>query len=278
MQIEFKNKVFQGSKNRKSVFDCAIPNAPKGIIVFSHGYKGYKDWGAWNLMEAFFLKNQLGFVKFNFSHNGGTVEDPIDFPDLEAFGNNCYSFEVNDLNLIIDETYRMVKDECGLDVPVFLLGHSRGGGISILASSKNPKVSKVVSLAGISNIETRFVKGDALEDWRHNGVIFVKNGRTNQEMPHFYSFYEDFIKNKAELNIEKASEELEIPSLQIHGDMDLAVSISEGQAVASWTDTRLSIIKGAEHTFGASHPWENIDLPEDLRCALERALEFFLNV
>lgn len=275
MQIDFKNKVFIGSDSRKSVFDCSIPNDPKGVIIFAHGYKGYKDWGAWGLMEAFFLKHQFGFVKFNFSHNGGTVTDPIDFPDLEAFGKNRYSYEVNDLNLIIDETDRMIREECGLDTPIYLMGHSRGGGIAVLTAEQNDKIKKLISLAGISDIASRFLEGDALVDWKIDGVTYVKNGRTNQEMPHFYSFYEDYIEHTEFLSIERAAEALKIPFLQIHGDMDLAVSISEGQSVAHWTGTRLSIIKGAGHTFGSTQPWGGSELPEDLEMALGRALEFF---
>ena len=44
----------------------------------------------------------IAVLKFNFSHNGGTVEQPIDFPDLEAFGHNNYTKELDDLNQVLD--------------------------------------------------------------------------------------------------------------------------------------------------------------------------------
>ena len=25
-------------------------NQPKPIVIFAHGYKGFKDWGCWNLV------------------------------------------------------------------------------------------------------------------------------------------------------------------------------------------------------------------------------------
>ncbi len=275
MLIEFKNKIYEGSNQRKSLFDCQIPKNAKAVIVFAHGYKGYKDWGAWNLMEDYFLKQGFGFVKFNMSHNGGTVDEPIDFPDLEAFGRNTYTFEINDLNGIINETDRIIRQECEMDIPIYLIGHSRGGGVAILTAAINTKVTKLISLAGISNIANRFPIGDELLEWEHSGVMYVANGRTNQSMPHFYSFYEDFKKNEKVLNIEAAAGSLTIPFLQIHGDMDLAVSISEGQNNARWSNTRLCVIKGAGHTFSASQPWTNEKLPEDMHAALEKALEFF---
>lgn len=275
--ITFKNKMFQGSVGRKSLWDVSIPDNPQGVIVFVHGYKGYKDWGAWPLMEQFFLNRNYGFVKFNFSHNGGTIEDPTDFPDLQAFGENRYSYEVNELNEILNEVHRMVSMECQLEVPIFLVGHSRGGGIATILGSDNTFVSKVVSLAGISDIPSRFPKGDELIDWQVDGVRYVSNARTGQDMPHFYSFYEDYLNHEKMLDIEAAARrlsEIKKPFLQVHGDMDLAVSISEGQALAQWTQTRICIIKGAGHTFGAKQPWESSELPHDFRLALDAILEF----
>ena len=52
-------------------------------------------------MAKEFAKDGFCFIKFNFSHNGGTVEQPIDFPDLEAFGNNNYTKELDDLESVI---------------------------------------------------------------------------------------------------------------------------------------------------------------------------------
>ena len=205
MLITFENKIFEGSAGRKSLWDVSIPVNAVSVIVFAHGYKGYKDWGAWPLMEKYFLERNYGFVKFNFSHNGGTIDDPIDFPDIQAFGENKYSYEVDELDDIVSEVYRMITKECNLEVPIFLIGHSRGGGIATIVGARNKHVSKIASLAGISDIASRFPTGEALVDWKIDGVRYVSNGRTGQEMPHFYSFYEDYIENKKLLDIEAAA-------------------------------------------------------------------------
>ena len=60
----------------------SIQNMP--IVIFCHGYKGFKDWGAWDLVGKKFANNNFFFIKFNFSHNGGTVENPIDFGSIDA--------------------------------------------------------------------------------------------------------------------------------------------------------------------------------------------------
>ena len=90
-----KNIILDGRHSKPILADVFFKenNQPKKVVVFCHGYKGFKDWGAWNLMAEEFAKAGFFFIKFNFSHNGGTPEQPIDFPDLEAFGNNNYTKE-----------------------------------------------------------------------------------------------------------------------------------------------------------------------------------------
>ena len=275
--IDFKNKIYEGSDNRKSLYDAEIPKNPEAAVIFIHGYKGYKDWGAWHVLQDKFVKAGFGFVKFNMTHNGGTVDQSIDFHDLDAFAKNRYTYELNDLNVMVDETERLVKQELALNIPIYLLGHSRGGGIAILQAARDKRIKKVVSLAGISDIENRFPKGEQFKEWKRKGVYYVTNGRTKQEMPHYFSFYEDFEEHKEHLDIEAAAEKLSIPFLQIHGDMDLAVSISEGQALAKWTDTDIFIVKGAGHTFETSHPWESTDLPPEMQEVLDKAIDFLKN-
>ncbi len=272
--IDLKNKIYVGSENRQSTYDLILPDKPTALILFAHGYKGYKDWGAWHVVEREFVKANFGFLKFNMSHNGGTVENPIDFPDLDAFGNNDYTKELYDLKRITTIAKNFLIDQ-QLDVPIYLIGHSRGGGVSILHANQDLRIKKLVTWAAISDVGKRFPEGEELDDWRYDGVRYVKNGRTNQLMPHFYSFYENYLANKDNLNIENACEQLKIPFLPIHGDMDLAVSISEGIQLSRWAEVDLEIIKGAEHTFQTKHPWDSNELPFDMNNVVEKSIDFF---
>ena len=272
--IELKNKIYIGSENRQSVYDLLVPLNSKALIIFVHGYKGFKDWGAWHLIENQFIKNDFGFLKFNLSHNGGNVKEPLDFPDLDAFGNNDYTKELYDLNRITTLATNVLKEH-KLEIPIYIIGHSRGGGVSILHAQKDKRIKKIVTWAAISNLENRFPSGDDLEDWKYSGVRYVLNGRTNQNMPHYFSFYENFIANKENLNIEKACKLLNRPFLPIHGDMDLAVSVSEGIMISRWADVELDVIKGADHTFQTKHPWTANELPVDMLNVFNKTIAFF---
>jgi pimeloyl-ACP methyl ester carboxylesterase len=239
---------------------------PKKIIIFCHGYKGFKDWGAWNLMAEAFANAGFFFIKFNFSHNGGTLAQPIDFPDLEAFGNNNYTKELDDLESVIDwiSMSANFKNEVDRD-DISIVGHSRGGGIVLLKANEDARVQKVISLAGVSDYKSRFPKKEKFQEWAEKGVYFVKNGRTHQEMPHFYQFYEDFKKNEQRLNIQKATKNLKSPFLIIHGNKDTSVSIKEAENLHKWNPkSRFKIIKNADHVFNVSHPWKQDTVSEEL--------------
>lgn len=273
------NHTIPGAKERPILLDAIwkADGQKKPVVIFSHGYKGFKDFGAWNIISEQFAEAGIIFVKFNYSHNGGTVEQPIDFPDLEAFGRNTFSMELDELGLIIDW---VINDD---DIPasekdtskICLIGHSRGGGISILRSGQDERVAGTISWAGISDIEARFPKGEVLEAWKKAGVSYIENARTKQKMPHYFSFYEDFVANKERLNIQKSAQAIQHPFLIIHGDQDTSVLPIEAQAIHLWNpQSQLHWIKGADHGFGVKHPHEGGTLPEAMQEVVDTSIAF----
>ena len=269
-----KNIIVEGKHNKPILTDVFYleNKQPKPIVIFCHGYKGFKDWGAWNLMAETFAKAGFFFIKFNFSHNGGTIEEPIDFPDLEAFGNNNYSKELDDLGSVIDwiSTNIDYQKKINLD-DISLIGHSRGGGIVLLKTNEDTRVKKVITLAGVCDFAKRTATVGDLEQWKKEGVKYVLNGRTKQNMPHFYQFYEDFIQNIERLNVKNATKNLKIPHLIIHGNNDTSVLINEAENLHKWNPkSEYKIIEKANHVFNTSHPWKE----KKLSLELEKAVSF----
>ncbi len=275
---KIKNIVIPGLHGKDILIDiCYLENGlEKDVVLFCHGYKGYKDWGAWDLVAGEFARQGYFFVKMNFSHNGGTIEQPIDFPDLEAFGKNNFVIELDDLETVIDWLHSAdaPSQEMNLD-SLTLVGHSRGGGIVLLKAAEDKRVRRVVTWAGVSDFASRFPRGAELEKWKENGIAYVHNGRTKQDMPHYFQFYETFKKNEERLTIRKAVSGLEVPHLILHGDKDETVPAEEARALHAWgRNSHLSILSGANHTFGSSQPWTGERLPADLDAAVRRTLEF----
>jgi len=273
-----RNILIPGKHNKPILTDVYYleDNKPKPIILFCHGYKGFKDWGAWNLMAEEFAKQGFCFIKFNFAYNGGTVEQPIDFPDLDAFGNNNYTKELDDLDSVLNWIEVNLSSNKNVNTnSISLLGHSRGGGIVIIKAEEDSRISKVISLAGVSDYENRFPKLDAFETWKNNGVYYVVNGRTKQNMPHFFQFFEDFENNKERLNIKRAASNLKIPHLIIHGSNDTSVSIDEAKNLHHWNPkSELKIIEDADHVFNSKHPWDKKEMPLQLNQVIKAIIEF----
>lgn len=248
----------------------------KRVVIFCHGYKGFKDWGAWNLVAKEFAKNNIFFTKMNFSHNGGTVHQPIDFPDLEAFGNNNFTKELDDLEAVIEwlVTNKEIQTELNAE-NITLIGHSRGGAIVLIKAYENSKIAKVTTWAGVSDFSSRFPSGETLREWKNSGVAYVENARTKQKMPHYIQFYNNFKENENRLNIKNAVHNLNIPYLIIHGSNDETVLIEEANNLCSWNpNNQILIIENANHTFDSMHPWNNNNLPDNLEVAVNETIQF----
>lgn len=282
MVVETLNTEIKGPHRLPILLDVFynknVAHAP--LLIFCHGYKGFKDWGAWNLFSKTFAASGIAVLKFNFSHNGGTVEQPIDFPDLEAFGHNNYTKELDDLNQVLDwvqSTYAKHPNINPLNIT--LVGHSRGGGIATLKAAEDSRIKKLVTLAAVSDFKSRFPVGADLEAWKTTGVRFVSNGRTKQQMPHYYKFYEDFIANASRLTIQTAAKNLKSPHLIIHGDTDTSVDLKEALALHNWNlESELFILEGANHVFGSHHPWDFSELSLYLQQIHSKITQFINNL
>lgn len=274
-----KNIIIDGKHKKPILIDLIFKDdgKPKPVIIFCHGYKGFKDWGAWDLMGERFAEENFFFLKFNFSHNGTTEEHPTEFMDIEAFGDNNYSMELDDLQSVID--WVLLPDfKYGQQIDVNdvnLIGHSRGGGITIIKAAEEKRISKLITLASVSDFGSRFPEGEKLEAWEKKGVQYIVNSRTKQQLPHHYQFYKNFKENKERLNIKKAAKKLEIPHLIAHGSSDTSVSIGEAGNLFEWSPApKLLLVENADHVFGTKHPWEEQTLPKEFNYVIDNTVKF----
>lgn len=279
---KIKNTLVKGIHHKPILCDLFFEENKKRkpLVIFCHGYKGFKDWGAWNLVANKFAQNNLFFIKFNFSHNGGTIEQPIDFPDLEAFSENNYSIELDDLESIINYSITNANLEKEIDKNnITLIGHSRGGGIVCLKSSKHKKITKLITWAGISDIDYCFTKDIKipLKQWKKEGVAYNINSRTLQKMPHKYQFYANYLANKEELNIQKAVQKIKIPYLIIHGTNDKDILPAAAKDLHKWNEnSELILLDNVGHALGNRQPWLSEKMPEDLEKVVNESIQFIL--
>lgn len=249
-------------------FDEKNPNTP--IVLFVHGFKGFKDWGAHNLVARYFAANGYRYVKFNFSYSGVPADAPKDVSDLEAFSNNTFSKELFDLNAVLD----YIEKVYGKETPVSLIGHSRGGGLSIIEAANDFRIKKLITWSAITAFDSLWKKEQESE-WLKTGKIHVTNARTKEQMPLNKTLLEDFTENAATLDILDAAKRINIPWLIVQGDDDVNVPFENAQKLADANpDSRLVKIEGANHVYGALHPYGNETLPPLLFKVCEKCLMF----
>jgi uncharacterized protein len=87
----------------------------------------------------------------------------------------------------------------------------------------------------------------------------------------------DFRKHKEEFDILKAAERISVPWLILHGDQDVNVDFNVAQQLAQrQIKAKIYKIEGANHVYGAFHPYTSDRLPDHLQQAVEKTLDFIL--
>jgi pimeloyl-ACP methyl ester carboxylesterase len=264
-----------GAEGKLAGYDIQYTiNQKRPLIVFCHGFNGFKDWGAFNLMADYFLERGFQFVKLNFSHNGTSPVHPLDFVDLEAFGTNNFEKELDDIAALLVHLKKESFADCLDFEKLFFIGHSKGGATALAYTLSHPETVSCATLAAVLDPVARYGKGkDKL--WKENGVKFVVNGRTNQKMPLYYQLVENTQKIKDKLDLRNLLKRDKRKFLFLHGSKDEAVPVSEINLVKNLPNCTVSIIEDANHVFGASHPYTKADLPNDLQKAFDQIAKFF---
>jgi uncharacterized protein len=244
-------------------------NTNMPLVIFVHGFKGFKDWGAHHLVARHFLQNGYRYLKFNLSHSGVQSEKPNDVTDMETFANNTVSKEMLDVDIVINHAIQYL----GVD-GVYLIGHSRGGGVSILQAANNPYVKGLITWSAIADFSSLWKK-EQQEQWRKDGKIEVMNARTKEKMPLNVTLLEDFEENRERLDILAAAKKVNVPWLIVQGDDDVNVPLETAEKLANANAaSRLVKISGANHVYGALHPYPSESLPPQLFEVCEKSLKF----
>jgi len=217
------------------------------LLVVAHGFKGFADWGFFPWLGEQLVEAGISLLRFDFSHNGVSTDNPEVFSELELFAQNTFGREVQEIRQVVTwarENLELKK--------VFVMGHSRGGGMALLAA-EGLDLDGVITLSSIDSVH-RF-SPELLEQLRSLGRVSVLNGRTHQEMPLDRGLIDEIDNNPEAFDILAATARLECPCLHIHCEDDTAVSFDCSERLAKSSGGRLVLMRGGDHVFGAKHPF-----------------------
>ncbi len=260
------------------VFWDSKEETPKPLTLFLHGYKGFKNWGAFDVMAECFAHVGLPFLKFNFSHNGTSPTQTNEFVDLEAFGNNTLSKELDDLATVLDAVDSKIFS--GLENSIIphefnIIGFSRAGANAIIQAAKDSRIKTLVTWNSVSDFAWRWQDEHKMRDWKEKGVRFEKNARTEQDMPLYYSLVQDYMDNISSFDVLQQAEIVTQPWLLVHAVNDEAVpfeaAVDLNKANAK---TVFFQVENSGHTFGAKHPYLDAQLPVAFQRVVDKTISF----
>jgi pimeloyl-ACP methyl ester carboxylesterase len=237
-----------------------VPDDVQALVVIVHGFKGFRQWGFFPWLSEQLAARRIGACRFDMSRNG-VADDPERFEQLDLFAGDTYSIQLADLRGVVAHCRSLPALR---SLPLFLMGHSRGGAIALLSARDIAPLHGIVTWSSIASADRW--DDETKRQWRRDGHCDVVNARTHQAMRMSTAILDDYERNVERLDVRAATAALEVPLLVIHGGRDESVLSEEGRTLAAKArDASLLIIEGATHTYNAIHPL--VHVPRELSLA-----------
>ncbi len=233
---------------------------PHPAVLICHGFKGFMEWGFFPPLAEFLVAHGCVAIRWNYSGSGMQPGDEL-VTNPGAFKRNTYRRELTEtLWLLATVGAQIGKDLVDLE-RVALLGHSRGGAAANLVAAHpdwHDRVRALVTWSAISTVD-RF-DAATRQRWRETGALPVQNARTGQQLELGLELLADIEHDPAELDLLAAAARRRAPWLIVHGEADESVPVAEARELFAHAagPKELCIIPGANHTFGARHPFAGV--------------------
>ena len=249
---------------------------PLGVLIISHGFKGYKDYGFFPYLAEAAADAGLIAHRFNFSHSGMTNRiDTFERPDL--FEADTWGKQIHDL-LTVNAA---VADGrlSGMGLPVVWFGHSRGGMTTILAAARLFDENSPNRPAAVIPIATPHDPAAGFDEQmrdliRRQGYVESPSSRTGQELRVGSAWLEEIDQDPDACDPTLAIAGIACPILLIHGQADPTVPVisSETLARAAGDNASVKTIANAGHTFNCPNPLPAGDAPPPETKAMVQAV------
>lgn len=265
-------------------YDLLVPTVVNSsslpVILFIHGFKGFKDWGAFPDACEELVRSGFAVIAFNLSLSG-VGESLTEFDEPELFRRQTLSQDLEDVGSVIDaiKTKRISSDKVSLDTDrIGLVGHSRGGHTAIAAAAEYAEVQCLVTWSAVADYNTRW-SDQMKSDWDKKGTTEIVNSRTGQILQLDKVGYDDAVNNAERLMAIRRVQELYIPSLFIAAKEDEAVSYHDTEQLFRHSpadEKEIRLIAGTGHTFGISHPFSEDEFPDSFAEVIDLTEGWFL--
>lgn len=246
-------------------------SGPYPVVFIAHGYTSFMDWGFFPVLSRRLADLGIASLRWNFS-GSGIGADLTTMTEPGVFEHNSYLHELEDLRVLreaLDEGRwpELDPQRCSI------LGHSRGGAMSLVHAAEHGGYRSVVTWAAMDRILQFSLQ--RLELWQRQGYLEVMHWTAGRRLRLDVGTLHAAQAHAARLDVLAASRRLALPWLIVMGDADrtLPFEVAERLQAAGGPRSELCRIVGGDHTFGARHP-QNSPLPPTLEKALEASCEY----
>lgn len=236
--------------------------ASRGLLVVCHGFRAFKDALMFPYISQQFSLRGLDVINLNFSHNG--VGPELTFhSEPEKFAVNTYSKEIEDLAFLIrcireNKLMPPFSDRIrGEKIPVFLLGHSRGGFNGYITAVELPsEIAGVITWNGhFDDLEAIFTRR-AVEEMRETGRSFYGRKTSKHRLPLDVELLYDLDRYGERFDVYRHAKKVTVPMLLLQGTDDFGFIQRASAKLAKLNHLIIrELVESANHTFGTTHPF-----------------------
>ena len=238
--------------------DHDAASAPVGVLLISHGFKGYKDYGFFPHLAQSAADRGLIAHRYNFSHSGMTNRlETFERPDL--FELDTWGKQVYDLLAVHAAVGQ--GQLAGQGLPIIWFGHSRGGLTSILAAARLFEQDRPNAPAGVISVAAPHEPGAGYDErarelMYRQGYVESPSARTGQALRVRLVWLLEIEQAPAAFDPVRAIGKIACPILLLHGEADPTVPVAAAHALAAAasSNARLETIPDAGHTFNCPNP------------------------
>jgi pimeloyl-ACP methyl ester carboxylesterase len=203
---------------------------PNALVVLGHGVTGNKDRPFVVALAGALAAAGINALRISFSGNGASGGRFVD---------STISKEVADLGSVLDAVAAKYPT-------VGYIGHSMGGAVGVLRTSRDARIQFLVSLAGMVNT-AEFAR-------REFGMVKPGAGFMwdDENSPLSQVYMDDMAKIGS---VAPRAKDIRVPWLLVHGSEDDVVPISDSREVFALASEPKQLVElpGSNHVFAGEH-------------------------
>jgi len=175
------------------------------------------------------------------------------FARPELFELDTWNRQVEDMRCVIDAITN--NKLIGNGLPLFLIGHSRGGGTALLTAGRHHdelSLSGVITINGVNTCCS--MEQSRQDEMIENGYLISESARTKQALRISSDWLNEQLENPDEHDILTLAKQIKSAVCVIQGADDQVVKSDVGIAIANACSTSCHLIPGGNHVLNMRNP------------------------